>query len=86
MVSRTGPGQAAAALTAHTRQPTNQMRGSKFDPETGAPLPKFDPATGKQNWFDDAPQGNRFDPKTGQPIPKFDPATGKQNWFEGPEA
>ena len=24
--------------------------GSKFDPNTGAPIPKFDPHTGKQNW------------------------------------
>ena len=24
--------------------------GSKFDPNTGAPIPKFDPYTGKQNW------------------------------------
>jgi len=24
--------------------------GNKFDPTTGAPLPKFDPQTGKQNW------------------------------------
>jgi hypothetical protein len=24
--------------------------GSKFDPETGQAIPKFDPATGKQNW------------------------------------
>ena len=29
--------------------------GSKFDPNTGAPIPKFDPQTGKQNWFDDSP-------------------------------
>ena len=58
-----------------------QTRGSRFDPETGAPLPKFDPATGKQNWFDDVPQGNRFDPNTGKELPKFDPNTGKQNWW-----
>ena len=58
-----------------------QIRGSRFDPETGAPLPKFDPATGKQNWFDDVPQGNRFDPNTGKELPKFDPNTGKQNWW-----
>ena len=24
----------------------------KFDPETGQPLPKFDPDTGGQNWQD----------------------------------
>ena len=29
--------------------------GSKFDPNTGAPIPKFDPQTGKQNWSDDSP-------------------------------
>lgn len=25
--------------------------GNKFDPQTGAPLPKFDAQTGKQNWW-----------------------------------
>ena len=25
-------------------------RGAKFDPNTGQPIPKFDPETGKQNW------------------------------------
>ena len=29
------------------------MPGNKFDPMTGAPLPKFDPNTGQQNWWDD---------------------------------
>ena len=24
--------------------------GSKFDPNTGVPIPKFDPNTGVQNW------------------------------------
>ena len=24
--------------------------GSKFDPNTGAPISKFDPQTGEQNW------------------------------------
>ena len=28
--------------------------GTRFDPETGAELPKFDPDTGKQNWWDEA--------------------------------
>ena len=26
--------------------------GAKFDPVTSQPIPKFDPQTGKQNWFD----------------------------------
>ena len=26
--------------------------GAKFDPNTGQPIPKFDPTTGKQNWSD----------------------------------
>ena len=28
----------------------NRPRGAKFDPNTGQPIPKFDPATGVQNW------------------------------------
>ena len=26
------------------------VAGNRFDPDTGKELPKFDPATGKQNW------------------------------------
>ena len=32
-----------------TQQPP---RGARFDPQTGQPIPKFDPITGVQNWFD----------------------------------
>jgi hypothetical protein len=27
--------------------------GPRFDSSTGQPIPKFDPATGKQNWWDE---------------------------------
>ena len=62
-----------------------KARGNQFDPMTGKPLPKFDPYTGVQNWFDDPKaRGNKFDPMTGKPLPKFDPRTGVQNWFDDP--
>ena len=32
-----------------TQQPP---QGARFDPQTGKPIPKFDPMTGVQNWFD----------------------------------
>ena len=41
--------QNVAKFDPETGQPVAKMRG-KFDPYTGQPLPKFDPATGAQNW------------------------------------
>ena len=38
-----------------TGQPMPQVMhqpSGKFDPMTGKPIPKFDPLTGKQNWYD----------------------------------
>ena len=32
--------------------PTGGAWGARFDPNTGQPIPKFDPMTGKQNWDD----------------------------------
>ena len=32
--------------------PTGGAWGARFDTNTGQPIPKFDPATGKQNWDD----------------------------------
>ena len=67
------------------QQTPPKARGNQFDPMTGKPLPKFDPYTGVQNWFDDPKaRGNKFDPMTGKPLPKFDPRTGVQNWFDDP--
>ena len=33
---------------------TGDAWGTRFDPNTGRPIPKFDPMTGKQNWGGDA--------------------------------
>ena len=29
---------------------SSTISGAKFNPNTGQPIPKFDPQTGKQNW------------------------------------
>ena len=34
----------------HSSQSSVGPRGAKFDPNTGQPIPKFDPVTGVQNW------------------------------------
>ena len=39
--------------------------GPRFDSNTGQPIPKFDPATGKQNWWDE--EGSEAPPQA-QPV------------------
>jgi len=39
-----------SATPAPLHAPTTVVQERKFDPETGQPLPKFDPNTGVQNW------------------------------------
>ena len=39
--------------------------GPRFDSSTGQPIPKFDPATGKQNWWDE--EGSEAPPQA-QPV------------------
>ena len=41
--------QPSGGFDPNTGQPI-QPSGPKFDPNTGQPIPKFDPATGAQNW------------------------------------
>ena len=31
---------------------TGTGTGARFDPTTGQPIPKFNPTTGQQNWYD----------------------------------
>ena len=46
--------QAVPRFDPNTGQPIVQMHqpSGRFDPMTGQPIPKFDPLTGKQNWYD----------------------------------
>ena len=39
--------------------------GPRFDSSTGQPIPKFDPTTGKQNWWDE--EGSEAPPQA-QPV------------------
>jgi len=38
-------------MTGQPIAPPAATGGNRFDPMTGQPLPKFDPNTGKQNWW-----------------------------------
>lgn len=37
-------------VTGDTNTPTSFPFGTKFNPQTGEAIPKFDSATGRQNW------------------------------------
>ena len=47
------PAQPTMAQPMMTPQPTMMPTGPRFDASTGQPIPKFDPKTGKQNWWDE---------------------------------
>ena len=49
------PAQAVIGMpqpSAPTGPPAASGSGARFDVNTGKPIPKFDPETGKQNWWD----------------------------------
>ena len=45
-----GPSGVGQAVVGTAVAPTGGAWGARFDPNTGQPIPKFDPMTGKQNW------------------------------------
>ena len=50
MPAQVTPQPSGPKFDPNTGQPIAQSSGPKFDPNTGQPIPKFDPATGAQNW------------------------------------
>ena len=55
-IGPSGVGQPVVG-TAVDPKGTGGAWGARFDPNTGQPIPKFDPMTGKQNWEDAQPVG-----------------------------
>ena len=45
-----GPSGVGQPVVGTAVAPTGGAWGNRFDTNTGQPIPKFDPTTGKQNW------------------------------------